>query len=1440
MKLRRIISFVLAAMLMLSVVSIAASAGQADLASTGYYNQNYLEDYASAAYNETGLGAVYTPDRTTFKVWAPEATSVQIKLYTTGTDAESGAAVIGTEKMTYNSVTGIWSATLEGDHKNEYYTYIVNRNNVIAETQDPYATAVGANGNRSMICDLDSTDPDGWDQDQHVFFDNPGEAVVWEVHVRDFSIDVSSGVSDANKGKYLAFTEGDTTVNGEGAVASCVDYLVEHNVNCVQLMPIEDFASIDETDDAVKRNWGYDPKNYNVPEGSYSSDPYNGNTRITEYKMLVQALHDRGIAVVMDVVYNHTFVLEGSALNLTTPNYYYRKSDAENFIDGTGLGNVLASEKLMVSKYISESLCYWVNEYHIDGFRFDLMGCFDVPNMKIWRQNLDQIDTRILMYGEPWAGGNAGIANAISNANLYQLDRVGAFNQNYSDTLKGDHQTNNATEKGLGFLNGKDGADYEIKYAASGQASYFELWNDSQLIGKAKVDQLINYTDNHDNLTLFDKILASNGTTGYVPGKDGKTSAGADLLTKNKTYVNNPSAQVLGQMKIALTSALTSQGIPFTVAGTEFCRTKYGDANSYRTPDAINAIDWNRAATYSNVADYYAGLMAIRKAFNAFNDRTTDAITAVSGGCTAWQISNSASGQWKKIIVALNNSASAKSISLSGSWTIVANGTKAGTVSLGTASGSYSVPAWSGVVLVDSASFGSYVQPSPGVASVTIEHYTRDEATGSYTKALTETAKYKEGQTWRASKNLAILFDHDYDKVESTAAANATYGDVTAGDSITVKFYYTRNIKSGYLTVRFYDTNEDEETHENERIKTPMKYRLRDGDPFSIPATGVQGYELDTTRYPANTIGTFDADNPATFTFYYKPLENKTTRVHFYKPGTKFANTSGTILCYAYDDNGNEPLGDWATQTKGTAGMKKDDSMDEPGWVYIDVPTTSCYVMFHYLKLQMPGAGEKGFTVSGEAWIKNGVVSFSNKIVTSHIDLITGEQIVDDVVNEYTGVSSNQPYRTKESSALSGTYDCISPANASGFYESGVTNVVYLYTEKQDPGPGPDVPEPGTGWMMGDVNLDDDVSIVDATIIQRYLAGLDQLSDQAKLLADVNQNGDVDIVDATYIQRYLAALTAEGSVVGRRTGSKHTLDEFLELYGNLSIELSKFSSATYGSDPYYMAASGAVSTYLDLAMNPSPDPQEVDDAYDACLAALEGLGNIEIVGPVIGGTITLYFTNSKGWDDVYVYYWGTGVSPEWPGDKADYVGLNTYSQGIYSFTFDSGEYTGLIFNNGSDSKSADIDVEVLTQNAIYLTDDEAEEGGFEYGQWTFNGEVVDPGDNPGGGDEDDPGYVDPVYTNYKMYFSPSSEWKQAGARFAAYFFNDIEGTHTWVGLQYAGENLYSVKIPSGFTGIIYCRMDGSTIENKWENKWNQTEDLAITPGSTYTLSGWGV
>ena len=1354
MKMRKLMCALLAAVLLISSLSISAFAEEFDLAESGaYYNQNKYENYASKAASETNLGATYSSSSTTFKVWAPEAQSVQVRLYTTGTDSESGAKVIDTKTMTYNSTNGMWSLTLSGDHKDQYYTYLVKRDNVTKETVDPYAKAVGANGDRGMIVDLRSTDPEGWSNDKHVLFNNPGEAVVWEVHVRDFSISPSSGVSEENRGKYLAFTEGNTTLNGAGQISTCVDYLVEHNINCVQLMPVEDFASVDETSDAAQFNWGYDPKNYNVPDGSYSSDPYNGNTRITEFKMLVQALHDRGISVVMDVVYNHTFVLEGSPLSLTTPKYYYRMSSEKDYCDGSGLGNVLSSEKAMTSKFISESLCYWASEYHIDGFRFDLMGCHDTTNLAKWRSALDKIDSRILMYGEPWIGGsNNGITNGLNNTNLKNLTRIGAFNQNYADGLKGNHEVAFSTSGG--FVSG--GTATEILNGAKGTSSY---------LSGSKVNQLINYTDNHDNLILFDKLSAVN-RTGIKTGEKDNT-----LYDKNKTVVNTTDQTLLNQMKLALTAALTSQGTPFTVAGTEFCRTKYGEGNSYRSPDNMNSIDWNRASTYKSVSDYYAGLAAIRKAVSVFGDGTADSITTISGGCTAYQITNNKSGQWNKIIVALNNTNAAKSITLSGSWTVVANGTKAGTASLGTASGSYSVPAYSGVVLVDSASFGNYTQPAQGTATLKVEHYTRDSASGSYTLKKTEIAKYKEGQTYRASQNLAILFDHNFDRSESTSGAAS--GKATAGQNITVKFYYTRYTTSGYLTVNFKNSST------NQQVRTTMKYHMREGDPFSVPNSWIQGYQLDTTKYPGGTIGTFSASNPPTFNFYYKPLTNTTTTVHYFKPSDW---PTPKIYAYYTGDDGQivEPLGIW-DGPKSKISMQVDTATNqargETGWyVKRDIPAAAFYVMFHVddPARQVPGSGEQGYPVSGEAWIKDGIVQFNCTVITSHIDLKTGKQLSADEVKNNSSVRSDQTYSTKANTSLNREY--ITPGNATGFFTAGVTNVVYLYQEGSQQPTQPTQPtqsteptQPVDGKVIGDADLDGKVTVIDATAIQKDLASIKKLNDsQLEVAKPCDSDDKLSILDATYIQCYLASVKKEKSRVGETIGAAPT-------------------------------------TAPPTTAPPVTEPTEYYPTY----------------GPTPGETITLYFSNALGWSEVYAHTWNAdGGLNVWPGEYCDYEGTNSYGQGIYSFTVDTSVVTNIVFNDGNDTgKTIDIDVYSGMQNGIYPTGDPDAEGAYDVGYYDYD--PTPPGPQPSGA----------------VYLAPGI-WNVDGARFAAYFFED-EYTYQWVSMKFYSNGVYSVDIPSGFSNVIFVRLDGTKAENVWDNKWNQTDDLSIEEGMTYSITDWG-
>ena len=384
--------------------------------------KKYSHELDKQAYDGNDLGANYTKEKTTFKVWAPSAEKVYLKRYTTGSDIEQGARVISNLKMLKGD-NGIWYYTVFGDIKNTYYTYIVTTDGKAQETCDIYAKAVGVNGNRAMVVDLNSTDPDGWDKDKHITYDSPTDTVVWEVHVRDFSISPDSGVTDANKGKYLAFTEKGTTLNSQGVISTGIDYLKELGVTHVQLLPVFDYATIDETQDGAF-NWGYDPKNYNVPEGSYSSDPYDGNVRINEFKQMIKALHDAGIGVIMDVVYNHTYTAKDSSFQKTVPDYYYRMNKDGTFSDASGCGNETASEHAMFRKYMIDSILYWIQEYHIDGFRFDLMGVHDVTTMNKIREAVDKLDggKKIILYGEPWTGGTIGTSQATAvQSNINKL-----------------------------------------------------------------------------------------------------------------------------------------------------------------------------------------------------------------------------------------------------------------------------------------------------------------------------------------------------------------------------------------------------------------------------------------------------------------------------------------------------------------------------------------------------------------------------------------------------------------------------------------------------------------------------------------------------------------------------------------------------------------------------------------------------------------------------------------------------------------------------------------------------------------------------------------------------------------------------------------------------------------------------------------------------------
>ena len=688
MNMRKIIAILLVVVILSAFMLPANAAGM-----NGYYNADYLENYASAAYQEEGFGATWTADATTWKVWSPTAKRVQVRLYRTGSDTEDGAGVIGTYSMSKNAETGVWTLTLQGDYKNVFYSYLVTNRGITKETRDVYAKSAGVNGHRSMVVDLEETNPEGWEGDSHVLLEKSTDAVIWEVHVRDFSISTTSGVSEENRGKYLAFTEDGTTVNGQGVDSTCLSYLKEMGVNTVHLLPVYDFGSVDETDpgDDTNRNWGYDPVNYNVPEGSYSTNPYDGVTRIKEFKQMIQALHEAGISVVMDVVYNHTYdldnyqwgrVLINNAFNDTVPGYYFRMIDGSHWYNGSGCGNVTASDKLMFRKYMIESVVYWANEYHIDGFRFDLMGCHDVNTMNLIRAALDELDggagQKILMYGEPWTGGDAAIANGCTqnNAELYHLnERIGLFCDWMRDSIKGDPDGS-----GIGFIQG----DTTKTEAVFGGLTA----NDGRLSARS---QTVTYADAHDNLILWDKILKSNGSSAW------------------NTYSGAAAKKYLNQLTLGKTIVLMSQGMAFNVAGTEFARSKKGDHNSYNAPDDINAIDWTVRSTNAAHADYYKGLIAIRKAFSPITDPNDQyekiPLEGNSDSCIAIRIPNETPGEWSSLVLILNIDDSAASIELpSGTWNLIADGSQAGTQTIRTVSGSYQVGAFGSAILMqDSA-----------------------------------------------------------------------------------------------------------------------------------------------------------------------------------------------------------------------------------------------------------------------------------------------------------------------------------------------------------------------------------------------------------------------------------------------------------------------------------------------------------------------------------------------------------------------------------------------------------------------------------------------------------------------------------------------------------------------------------------------------------------
>lgn len=629
------------------------------------------------------LGAIYSAESTVFNVWSPTAKAMTLNLYEKGNGGTKQAAL----DMTNNG-NGVWSYTVDGDLHGTYYTYSVSIADRVTETYDPYAKAAGVNGDRSMVVDLTRTNPDGWEMSKGPVYKKSNDIIVYELHIRDLSTHESANIN--NIGKYLGVVETGTKTKENGSTTG-LDHIKELGVTHVQILPMYDFNSIDETRlEENVFNWGYDPKNYNVPEGSYSTDPYNGEVRIREMKQMIKGLHDEGIGVIMDVVYNHTALSADSNLSILAPNYYYRMIDGK-YSNASGTGNETASERAMVRKLMIDSLKYWVTEYHIDGFRFDLMGVHDTETMQLIDAELRKINPDIILYGEGWTGGSSPLAEGkrLVKANILDVDRIGAFNDDFRDGIKG-HVFNS---KEAGFANGATGFEESVKFGIVGAVYHpgidYKLVNYSKKAWANAPSQSVNYVSAHDNLTLWDKLLETN------------PEASDDSR--------------IAMHKLSNAIVLTSQGMPFLHAGVDFLRTKGGDHNSYKSPDETNWLDWTLKDVHPEVFEYYKGLIALRKAYPAFRlttqeeiesnleffDDTEESMIKIEPQMIGYTIAKHAGGSNDTLIVLFNGSFDEKNVTLpEGQYKVLVNAEKVDPEGIQIISGgAYPLPASSALVL---------------------------------------------------------------------------------------------------------------------------------------------------------------------------------------------------------------------------------------------------------------------------------------------------------------------------------------------------------------------------------------------------------------------------------------------------------------------------------------------------------------------------------------------------------------------------------------------------------------------------------------------------------------------------------------------------------------------------------------------------------------------
>ena len=806
-------------------VSMSVSA---DTKKTDY--QAYAKELDKFAYSGNDLGAVYTEKSTTFKVWSPKASAVSVDLYDKGSSGEGGSS-IRTTHMTLDKKTGVWSATINGNLAGKYYDYAVTHGDDTKRTADIYARACGVNGTRSMVVDLSKTNPDNWEKDSHVMVNNSTDATVWETSVADFSSSESSGVSEEHRGKFLAFTESGTTVGGvQDGSPTCIDYLKKLGVKYVQIMPMYDFGSVDESKDIMKQyNWGYDPVNYNVPEGSYSTNPYDGGVRIKECKQMIQALHNAGIGVIMDVVYNHTYTPD-SWFQYTVPNYYYRMNEDGTFSNGSGCSNDTASEHLMFRKYMIDSVTYWAKEYHIDGFRFDLMGLHDVTTMNEIRDALDGLyddgsGKKIIMYGEAWnMPTKCDDGTVMANqTNLTKMnDRIGAFDDTVRDAIKGSTA----------------GVDKGFVQEGSGRANLKTGFLGQSSLGWANVPtQCVTYASCHDNLCLYDKLVDS------VYGNSEYRVRHEDLVAMNK---------------LSAAIVMTSQGIPFFFSGEEFARSKDGDENSFSSSREENMIDWKNVDIYSDIVEYYRGLMKIRDAFPAFRDctaHTANSIVAMDDmpkGVSGFYIPNTEQGKWNKVCVVFNGNDEEKNIKIEGEWIKLADENVAGLNNLGTCSGSVKVKAHSAVILADKKGYES-AGISDYEGALVINYFDADSKEKIKTQVVTD--------------ELGSVFDIDKISDKNNYDIKSVKGDSRGRIEETVKTVdvYVKEYtgKMANVTIKFVDDINGSE------LADAYVIRNRVGQKYYTPELPeIENYCLVLDALPDNGAGVL-SDHDVTVNYKY-------------------------------------------------------------------------------------------------------------------------------------------------------------------------------------------------------------------------------------------------------------------------------------------------------------------------------------------------------------------------------------------------------------------------------------------------------------------------------------------------------------------------------------------------------------------------------------------